>query len=82
VDTIAGIKILVVIYPVESLLTFICLLGAIVLTEARWGKVLIVVCLGMLVTGLPFAVLGFSLICTLIQYQTSPLIKYDWLYNN
>lgn len=60
-----GIIALAIIYPIESLVIYICLLGSVSLTQSHCWKVFTMSFFGLLVTGFSFGGLGFAFLCTI-----------------
>jgi hypothetical protein len=58
-----GVAVLTVIYPVEAILTYLCLVGAVVRTPNPRLKVAGVAAVGLAGIGLPFGGLGFAFLC-------------------
>lgn len=60
-----GILLLAIIYPIESIVIYVCLFGSVVLSTTKCWKVFTMIFFGLLATGFSFGGLGFAFLCTL-----------------
>ncbi len=60
-----GVIILAIIYPIQSIIIYICLFGSVVLAQTKCWKVFTMIFFGLLATGFSFGGLGFVFLCTI-----------------
>lgn len=76
-----GIIALAIIYPIESIVIYICMFGSVALSQTHCWKVFSIVFFGLIVTGFSFGGLGFAFLCT-ISKQHQLLIPSSFLSSN
>lgn len=60
-----GIILLAIIYPIESIIIYVCLFGSVVMSTTKCWKVFTIIFFGLLATGFSFGGLGFAFLCTI-----------------
>jgi hypothetical protein len=62
-----GVYILSIMYPIETILFFICLTGSIALSKYSCWKIFWIILFGPVLTGISFGELGLVYICLLLD---------------
>ena len=60
-----GIIALAIIYPIQSIVIYICVFGSVALAKSNCWKVFTIIFFGLIVTGFSFGGLGFAFLCTI-----------------
>jgi len=60
-----GAYVIAILYPIESILCFICLTGTIALSKSKCWKVFWILLFGPIVSGFAFGEVGLVVICAL-----------------